>query len=447
MSDFYKLERPKLTRADQQKGLKVYLERPRELAQFLDKTENPKYLHWVEIKHRPLPSDFSREEFWSLVKFLRKNRSTETFITDESGPAYSWVKLDRYEELLHRIDMAAGGRLLVSGEVRKTIVGRSDEYLVRGIVEEAIASSLLEGAHTTRRTAKKIIMEGRPPKTPDERMVVNNYRTIQRIKDIYKDAEMSEGLLLDIHRQLTEGTDIEPGAIGRFRTDQDDITVGDLYSTTHTPPKEAFMRNEVRKLCEVANDLNSKHHFLHPVIKAAMLHFWMGYLHPFVDGNGRIARMLFYWYMLRHDYGTIMYLPISVMIRKSPDQYSQAYIRAEQEDHDLSYFIDYHLGKIESALDEFESFLKRKVLEQRKVEEAAASGGLNDRQKALVAYLASHPKEYATLKTHMTRHAISPVTARKDLYGLVAKGFLRVEKRSGYFVRFHPTDRTLTLGE
>lgn len=42
--------------------------------------------------------------------------------------------------------------------------------------------------------------------------------------------------------------------------------------------------------------------FIHPAIRAIILHFWLGYDHPFVDGNGRTARALFYWAMLRQNY-------------------------------------------------------------------------------------------------------------------------------------------------
>lgn len=447
MTDFYKLEKPKLDTVDANKPLRMYFTDPGSVLPFIEKSFNPRYLYWTDLKHRPAPKGLSPEEFWVLVKFIRQTRSTPSFVKDESGKMFSWVKLERHEELLHRIDMAAGGRLFVSGEARSTLVSKSDEYLVHGMVEEAIASSLLEGAHTTRRAAKKIILEGRPPKTPDERMVLNNYKVIQRINSLYKDAPMTEGLILELHKLLTEGTDIEIEAIGRFRTDEDDIEVGDHYTTTHYPPKEEFMRTEIMRFFEVANESADRDHFLHPVIKAVMLHFWIGYLHPFVDGNGRLARAIFYWYLLKHDYGTIMYLPISGMIRKSPDQYSDAYVRTEQDDLDLSYFIDYHLQKIESALDDFENFLRKKVLEQRKVETAARADGLNPRQKTLVAYLASHPREYATITTHQRRHNISAITARKDLYGLTQKGFLRIEKQSGYFVRFYPTEKTMALGQ
>jgi len=56
------------------------------------------------------------------------------------------------------------------------------------------------------------------------------------------------------------------------------------------------------KLIEFANDENITTGFIHPVIKAILLHFWIGYLHPFCDGNGRTARALFYWYLLKNDY-------------------------------------------------------------------------------------------------------------------------------------------------
>ena len=60
--------------------------------------------------------------------------------------------------------------------------------------------------------------------------------------------------------------------------------------------------------------------FIHPMIRSIILHFWLAYDHPFVDGNGRTARALFYWSMLRHGYWLFEFISISQIILKGPDQ-------------------------------------------------------------------------------------------------------------------------------
>ncbi len=116
----------------------------------------------------------------------------------------------------------------------------------------------------------------------------------------------------------------------------------------------------MEKLIQFSNDEPENATFIHPVIKAIIIHFWIGYLHPFTDGNGRLARLLFYWYLIKEGYWAFVYLPISKAIKLSPKQYSMAYIYSEQDDNDMTYFIDYNIKKIKLAVREFKKYLEKK---------------------------------------------------------------------------------------
>ena len=70
----------------------------------------------------------------------------------------------------------------------------------------------------------------------------------------------------------------------------------------HIPPKENFLKEQMVDFIKYANDEGDEG-FMHPILKAILIHFWIGYLHPFYDGNGRIARALFYWYLLKKAIG------------------------------------------------------------------------------------------------------------------------------------------------
>lgn len=104
-------------------------------------------------------------------------------------------------------------------------------------MDEAIASSQIEGAATTRRVAKEMLRTGRPPQTRGERMILNNFRTVSRIGDL-GDKPLTTSVLLELQASLTEGTLADPGEVGRLRTpiDDDDIIVGDGLKTptSHT---------------------------------------------------------------------------------------------------------------------------------------------------------------------------------------------------------------------
>lgn len=59
------------------------------------------------------------------------------------------------------------------------------------------------------------------------------------------------------------------------------------------------------------------------------MHFMLSYDHPFVDGNGRTARILFYWSMLSQDYWLAEFLPISRLLKMAPSQYARSFIYTE----------------------------------------------------------------------------------------------------------------------
>jgi Fic family protein len=114
------------------------------------------------------------------------------------------------------------------------------------------------------------------------------------------------------------------------------------------------------------------------------LHFMMGYDHYFEDGNGRTARLLFYWSMLRHVYWLTEFLSISKILTNAPGQYGRSFFYTEQDSGDLTYFFLYHLKVITRAINELDAYLARKVQELRetRVLLSAIPGEYNHRQLA-----------------------------------------------------------------
>ncbi len=131
------------------------------------------------------------------------------------------------------------------------------------------------------------------------------------------------------------------------------------YEILHDPPKAHELPDRIELFCEFANSQKHDPRFIHPVVKGILLHFWLAYIHPFADGNGRTARALFYWYMLANDYWLFEYLPISYHLKKSRAQYEKAFLYAEQDGDDATYFIVYHLKAIERALRSLQDYLAK----------------------------------------------------------------------------------------
>jgi Fic family protein len=436
----YKLIKPDLSAINEAEVNKKINEKNDDFIQAMYKVSEPVYLHWDKIRYSTkIPKNLTPEEFWFFVKQVRKYSSRKTIIKAESGENYSWLRLVYTDEYLHKLDMQLGTNDLPLLSKTSFDAEQKKRFLTKSIMEEAIASSQLEGAATTTSMAKKLLSEKRTPKDRSERMIVNNYKTMQALNQDYKDKKLSHEILFELHRLITNDT-LDQDKQGRYRKDSDNITINDqLQYIYYVPPKEAFVAKEMERLIKFANN-EDEGGFLHPIIKAIFLHFWIGILHPFYDGNGRLARTIFYWYLLKEGYWTMQYLPISLVIIEAPIKYGMAYVYSEQDDFDLTYFYDFHMRKLMQALKNFEAYLERKIEENKDIQSLFnAKYALNPRQiQALHYLLAQGEGSYVNPSSYEALCGISRTTAIADLKA-IEKMNLVTSRKVGKYMRYYGT--------
>ena len=131
----------------------------------------------------------------------------------------------------------------------------------------------------------------------------------------------------------------------------------------YQPLNSESLYERLESLCAFANECHSREdadNFIHPIIKAIILHFMVGYIHPFGDGNGRTARALFYWSMLRSGYWLFEYVSISKLIQEKRNAYDTAFIYTETDDFDLTYFIYNQVEIIIKAIAALKTHIERK---------------------------------------------------------------------------------------
>jgi Fic family protein len=404
-----------------------------------DPHASERYLHWDKLRHLDPPGGLNAEQWWLQIKWARMGELRPIPLTDGEGHPFSYGLLDAMLRQLHHIDQRCSGEVAMD-EVVTSEKQAGRRFLVNSLMEEAIRSSQLEGATTSRRAAKELLRTGRAPRDRSERMIANNYRALQFMREEMGDTLTPAGVL-ELHRIVTEGTLDDPAAAGRLQhPGERRVAVFDRDDgkPIHLPPPAEQLPERLRLLCAFANEGDDGERFVHPVIRAILLHFWLAYDHPFEDGNGRTARILFFWLMRVRGYWLAEYLPISRFIRKAPAKYARAFVEVETDEGDATYFLIHQLGVIERAIDDLHLYLQRKTAEVRDVEKLLAGAAhLNGRQLALLTDAVRNPEGSYSFDSHAKSHRVSHETARSDLRVLEQWGLL-AKRRAGRQHRFEP---------
>lgn len=385
---------------------------------FLIDQINEEYDYWDKVKYKKtLPEGVTPEMLWSYVKASRLKQSV--MIWDKYG-----IKLcvtSQMQRLCHEFDMLFGS--FWSSENDSQSAERK-YYLASSLMEEAIYSSQMEGASTTRVVAKEMLRKNKSPQNKSQQMIVNNYNTIQYITQ-HRNDPLTEENLLHIHRLMTENTLDDPNNAGRFRTN-DEVVVADVVANeiVYTPPTYTEIPEFLDAICYMFNEDNPRV-FLHPIIKGIVIHYMLAYMHPFVDGNGRTARALFYWYMLKENYWLTEYMSISRVIAKSKKSYEKTFRYSENDENDIGYFVAYNLRALKISFQQLTDYIQRKQKEKKAANAFMASGNVNQRQALILQQFAEDPDLVLTVKEVQTRFSVASMTARKDLSELVQQGYLQ----------------------
>lgn len=401
---------------------------------------NEEYYYWHVVKRLDYPAGVSAADIWGVVKLRRRITPNRIKFGDYT---FHWNINNQIQEFLHVLDMNIGGSLESPYKIPAEDKSR---YLISSIMEEAIASSQIEGAVTTRKKAKELLRQNKRPSNRSEQMIVNNYTTIQRILEI-KSEPLNAKNLLEIHKLITNDTLTNANEEGAHRKG-DDIDVIDFATgqVVHHPPDPADVDALLNALFSFFNDEDTRI-FIHPLIKASIIHFMVGFIHPFADGNGRTARALFYWYLLKRGYWLTEYLSISRLILKAKGQYARAFQYTEVDEHDLTYFVLFNLRVMKLAFDELRAYIQRKNEEKKELSNFMGIDGISYRQAIILEWFYKEPALLLTVKETQTRLGVSNGSARSDLNSLAEKGYVQAKSMNKVTSAYIKGDRYDELTE
>ncbi len=382
---------------------------------------NREYYHWDELRYRV--DDKELESTWALMKFLRRIDFKQLHLC---GLDLKYTLLYGFQEALHLIDCNSLGPIEFDGYSQKD----AQIYTISSVMEEAIASSQMEGAVTTRKEAKQMLRSQMEPKNTSEKMILNNYLAMEQMKSSL-DRKMTVDLILKMHKTVTSGIlNGGPEWEGRFREDNETVVADPCNGVVfHVPPSYDKIPSMMQELCDFIN--RKEKEFIHPIIKGIIIHYMVGYIHPFVDGNGRMARSLFYWFVLKNGYPLMEYTSISRIMKNSQAEYGLAYQYTESDDSDLTYFIRFNLNCIVKAVSDLRIYIKKKNAEQKQVSDLIESDTDLSRDESMILIDYTRSQEMFSVKEISTRYNVSYQTARNYVTHLCELGYLKITSRSG----------------
>ena len=405
--------------------------------------DDPEYRPWeYYFRAEPVPEVLSREAWWYAVRTARASTARPTPFVMKDGTRLTFNLPDRFLRLNEEITAQARGQVELPGEVATQ--GMRDRYLINSLYEEAIASSQMEGASTTRRDAKKMLREKKDPRDRSERMILNNFLALEYVRD-HLGEELTPEFICGVHRIVTGGTLDEAEDAGRLqRQGEERIRIygseGD-DQLLHVPPPAEELPERLKRLCDFANGVGEyASQYVPPLVRALIVHFMMGYDHYFVDGNGRTARVIAQWVMLREGFFLMDFVPVSRLLRQAPAKYARSFLEVEQDEGDLTYFLIWHAEIILRGIRELHDYLARKSKEMEQVKHLLRLTDLNNRQIGVIEEALKDSTITVTAASHADKYRVTPQTAHADLRGLEDGGYLMRTKRGRSFEWYPVTD-------
>ena len=382
----------------------------------MDKYNSPFYMNKRDLLYRVSGED-DFVEIWEQLQFNRREKGVKLSLRDQEKKHLFFSLTEELKKKVVSVDDLSRNNFFDNlGENEKIDLIRAAQE------DEAFYSSVIEGAHTTKKRTKELVEKGLEPKNKDERMVINNYKALMFIlENLHRNID--EEIIIKVYQIVTEGA-LDEEDFG-YRKNQN--YVRSLDEVVYEPPRFKEVPNLMKSLVAFINDESNE--VLHPLIKALVLHFYFVYVHTFNDGNGRTARALTYMYLLKSGYHFFKFFSISSLLKEFRGNYYKAIKNVEDYDSDLTYFIEFYLDMMEKSIKKVSSDFKNQYL-LKVVKEKILNRGLqlNSRQEKSLEKIIKVNKKNVDIAFYMGLNKIVQETARKDLQELVDMEILEVAK-------------------
>lgn len=286
------------------------------------------------------------------------------------------------------------------------------------LVLEAHYTTHIEGTHLTLEQAERLWKgEPVPGADPDDVRELLNYRQAFEFVSEYlhSGAPMTEGLIREIHKRLVQGVRGGKAAPGEYRKVQNYVINSTTGETVYTPPPAYEVPMMMSELVEWLNQEQE----MHPVLVSGIAQFQLVHIHPFLDGNGRVSRLLSTLCLYRAGYDFKRLFTISEYYDRNRPAFYKALQSVRQQEMDMTGWLEYFVEGLTAQMVEVrhkgEQVMRRDVI--------AKEYGLSARQAIALGYLLEHGalriQEYQALCPQVNRR-----TLQRDLRKMTEQGLL-----------------------
>jgi Fic family protein len=295
------------------------------------------------------------------------------------------------------------------------------------LILESHHSTHIEGTALNLEQAKDIL-EGKKVKgvsRDDEKELLNYKKAMDFIsKYLGKNDPITEGVIRELHKitvNAVRGGQAEPGS---YRKIQNYVVNSRTKEVIYTPPAPLEIPHLMREFLDWINDNMEE---VSPVLTSAIVQFQFVHIHPFIDGNGRTARLLSTLILYKTGYDFKRLFTISEYYDKDRPAYYNAIQSVRKNKMDMTVWLEYFVGGLHSQMTKIQQ-RGEQLIQQDNILQKIKKIGLNTRQEKAVKHLlrngAISVSEYQLVASCVRR------TAQRDLEELVEKNVIKVVAKS-----------------
>jgi len=305
-----------------------------------------------------------------------------------------------------------------------------DDWIVdmqkEALILESHHSTHIEGTALSLDQSKSIL-EGKKVKgvnRDDEKELLNYKRAMDFIsKYLGKDDPVNEGIIRELHKILVKGVRGENADPGNYRKIQNYVVNSRTHEVVYTPPSPLEVPHLTREFAEWVNKAED----ISPILVAGIAQFQFVHIHPFIDGNGRTARLLSTLILYKTGYDFKRLFTISEYYDKDRPAYYQAIQSVRNNNMDMTAWLEYFVDGLRSQMEEIQQ-KGEQLIKQDMTLQKIKKIGLNERQEKAVKHLII--KGTITVNGYQSVASCIRRTAQRDLEELVEKSVIKAMAKS-----------------